>query len=131
MVPDVDAEQRLCDDAKRQLHHVVVNQSRLAVGPFPAHLLRTIGHHLGVHFDTVGVERRLDEATVAPPLRALAVEDAVSGEGAENLLEALALHVVLVVLDENVFDVVRVVELVDVAPNAGPVNDVAVLAGHS
>ena len=98
-----------------------------ALLPLRQHVQRAAGHHLAEAGDATAVKGRLHQPPLAQPQLALAGEQAVAGQLADDV-EQVALDVVVVVVLEDALRAVGVVDLVegDVAqPVAG---HVAVLA---
>jgi hypothetical protein len=106
---DVGVEQGLADDRQRQPVHLAGNVDRPPVDPGASHPIRVRHHRRAVGGNPVAVERRLHQPALPQMDRALAGQQSF----AENPLGALqpaALHEALVVRDEDVLDVLRIVD---------------------
>ena len=124
------AEHGLADDGHGQAGQLFGDVERLAgvlsLFPLRQHIQRAAGHDLAEAGDAAAVERRLHQPALAQPQVALAGEQAIAGQLADDV-EQVALDVIVVIVLENVLRAVGMVDLVerDVAqPVAG---DVAVI----
>ena len=108
---EIDAEQREPGDLERQLHHRVGDVDSLTgrggVAPVIDEIDRCLLHHVGEPSDARLVKRRLRDAALSPPYFALAGDEAVAEHGAQQVVAARLLVVVVLVVDQDVLDVVR------------------------
>lgn len=65
--------------------------------------------------------------TVASPLLTFAIQDTVTEQRAERTLEPFSFHVIGVILNQNVRDILRIIELVEVAVGSLPVDNITIL----
>ena len=123
---EVRVEKRLSDDRQRQARHLRVHVDDVAVSPSLREIPRRAGHHVRVAGDARGMERRLGHPALAPVEVALAGEQPVAQDAA-RLLEALALHEVVVPGDEHLAHQIGMVQQMDAERADAGHGDVALL----
>ena len=108
---DLDAEQRLADDLKREVHHLGRNVDRLAarreVLPTHQHRLSVGGHQPGETGDALAVERGLGQPPLPQPEVAVAGQQPAAGDAAQQVVLEGVLAVVPGVILKHVLDAIR------------------------
>ena len=110
---DVGGEQGATDDRQGEARHLGVQVQSRAVGPAVGGSFGFSHHGVSVGVDALVVEDRLDQAALSPMGLVLAGEEAVP-EHTAGVLQRRALVEVVVAGREDVPDIVRVIDEVDV-----------------
>ena len=104
---EIGVEEAPGDDQHGEVHHLIVQVKGLPVGPGGKGAVGVIGHDAGVGFDALAVKGGLDQAALALVELVLARQQPLAHNGLERL-QAEALVVGAVVIDQDVLDVVGV-----------------------
>ena len=125
---DIGAEERLDDDAKRQLAHIGIDVERLPVTKHVGHARRVIDHDRAIRDEVAVMERRLHQPALPLPQRAVARQQPFASERTERALDQPRLVEFVRLLDEDLPREVGVIQLIDVQRAQAVVRDVAELA---
>ena len=116
-VADLHAEERLAHDLQRHVHHLGGHVDRLAdlrVGaPIRQHRLGRAGHQRAEIGDALAMEGRLRQPPLPEPEIAVAGQQPVAGDGAQQVVLEGVLAVVAGVVLQDVLDAVRVADQID------------------
>ncbi len=98
--------------------------------PALAHAIGMRDHHRGIVGNSIAVERRLQQPPLTQVRRALARKESLAQQSF-GPLQAPALGEVLLMRDQDIADVLRVIDEVDALATHPEIDDVAVLARDS